>query len=129
MFQWQASFSEKENQKFKIQHQDVCISKEIGGLFSIQFSAKLLWHSDRETSNRTRFIFWLRPILPPTGVGGAPERIRTSDLRYRKPPLYPAELRAHNEIIYNIFCWQTRKILYIGYSQTGTIILFFEPDI
>ena len=26
---------------------------------------------------------------------GTPERIRTSDLRYRKPPLYPAELRAH----------------------------------
>ena len=25
----------------------------------------------------------------------APERIRTSDLRFRKPLLYPAELRAH----------------------------------
>ena len=27
-------------------------------------------------------------------LNGTPERIRTSDLRYRKPPLYPAELRA-----------------------------------
>lgn len=26
---------------------------------------------------------------------GVPERIRTSDLRFRKPLLYPAELRRH----------------------------------
>lgn len=34
---------------------------------------------------------------------GAPEEIRTPDRRYRKPVLYPAELRTHfikeNEII------------------------------
>ena len=28
-----------------------------------------------------------------------PERIRTSDLRFRKPPLYPAELRAQLSLI------------------------------
>src|SRR5262249_16181678 len=28
-------------------------------------------------------------------VWSAPERIRTSDLRFRRPTLYPAELRAH----------------------------------
>jgi hypothetical protein len=27
--------------------------------------------------------------------GGGPERTRTSDLRFRKPLLYPAELRDH----------------------------------
>ena len=29
------------------------------------------------------------------GFWSAPERIRTSDLRFRRPTLYPAELRAH----------------------------------
>src|SRR4051795_157812 len=29
-----------------------------------------------------------------SGPGSAPERIRTSDLRFRRPTLYPAELRA-----------------------------------
>ena len=29
------------------------------------------------------------------GFFGAPETIRTSGLRFRKPTLYPAELRAH----------------------------------
>jgi hypothetical protein len=29
------------------------------------------------------------------GLRSAPERIRTSDLRFRRPTLYPAELRAH----------------------------------
>ena len=29
---------------------------------------------------------------------GAPERIRTSDTRLRKPVLYPAELRAHSVV-------------------------------
>jgi hypothetical protein len=28
------------------------------------------------------------------GISNAPERIRTSDLRFRRPTLYPAELRA-----------------------------------
>lgn len=31
---------------------------------------------------------------------GTPERIRTSDPRYRKPILYPAELRARVSIFY-----------------------------
>ncbi len=30
--------------------------------------------------------------------GDAPERIRTSDLRFRRPTLYPAELRAHERL-------------------------------
>jgi hypothetical protein len=30
------------------------------------------------------------------GLCSAPERIRTSDLRFRRPTLYPAELRAQN---------------------------------
>lgn len=30
---------------------------------------------------------------------GAPERIRTSDTRFRKPPLYPAELQVQGSII------------------------------
>jgi hypothetical protein len=30
-------------------------------------------------------------------VLNTPERTRTSDLRFRKPMLYPAELRAHNK--------------------------------
>ena len=30
----------------------------------------------------------------PVSIGTAPGRIRTCDLRFRKPPLYPAELRA-----------------------------------
>src|ERR1700733_11626794 len=35
-----------------------------------------------------------RPDLPPVARrNGVPERIRTSDLRFRKPLLYPAELR------------------------------------
>ena len=37
-------------------------------------------------------------------VSGAPEGIRIPDRRYRKPVLYPAELRTHikeNEIIAN----------------------------
>ena len=33
----------------------------------------------------------------PRQVGGAPERIRTSDLQLRRLPLYPAELRARLE--------------------------------
>jgi hypothetical protein len=30
--------------------------------------------------------------------GSAPERIRTSDLRFRRPTLYPAELRAQGVV-------------------------------
>jgi hypothetical protein len=29
----------------------------------------------------------------------APERIRTSDLRFRRPTLYPAELRAQRDVV------------------------------
>ena len=35
---------------------------------------------------------------PLEGIG-APERIRTSDLRIRSPTLYPSELRAHSLIL------------------------------
>src|SRR5205823_770884 len=30
----------------------------------------------------------------------APDRIRTCDLRFRRPTLYPAELRAHSDVVY-----------------------------
>src|SRR3981189_925233 len=33
-------------------------------------------------------------------VRNAPERIRTSDLRFRRPTLYPAELRAQSALVY-----------------------------
>ena len=36
-------------------------------------------------------IFW--------ELNGAPDRIRTCDLWFRRPTLYPAELRAHLELI------------------------------
>ena len=32
---------------------------------------------------------------------GAPGLIRTADLRFRKPPLYPAELRAHFDVLHS----------------------------
>jgi hypothetical protein len=71
-------------------------------------------HDGRETSHDGA----QRRLGPPTGVGGrerrspcisrvpaasrsfppnAPERIRTSDLRFRRPTLYPAELRAQRD--------------------------------
>src|SRR6476646_3655272 len=37
-----------------------------------------------------------RPTAEVAG-NGVPERIRTSDLRFRKPLLYPAELRGHGQ--------------------------------
>jgi len=37
--------------------------------------------------------------VPDTKNQSAPGRIRTCDLRFRKPLLYPAELRVHNKII------------------------------
>ena len=41
-------------------------------------------------------LFPLHPEVRPEGkANGTPERIRTSDLWFRRPPLYPAELRAH----------------------------------
>ena len=36
-------------------------------------------------------------------INGAPETIRTSDLRIRNPLLYPAELQAHSLGILNKF--------------------------
>ena len=33
---------------------------------------------------------------------GAPEGIRIPDLRYRKPMLYPAELRAHISLLRSV---------------------------
>ncbi len=49
-----------------------------------------------------------QPNAGPAGLGpkfdrekiGAPERIRTSDLRFRRPTLYPAELRAQSAVVY-----------------------------
>ena len=47
----------------------------------------------------SRHFGWpcLTTTKPPRlrGFRSAPERIRTSDLRFRRPTLYPAELRAH----------------------------------
>src|SRR3954466_3551911 len=40
-----------------------------------------------------------RPRESSRGSRSAPERIRTSDLRFRRPTLYPAELRAQRAAI------------------------------
>ena len=57
---------------------------------------------------RTRILTWIRgrrhgPLSFEGGnalhchkSGGAPEKIRTSDLQLRRLPLYPAELRARS---------------------------------
>src|SRR4051794_10069111 len=37
---------------------------------------------------------------PSRALPYAPERIRTSDLRFRRPTLYPAELRAQSDVVY-----------------------------
>ena len=43
------------------------------------------------------------------GVNGVPERIRTSDLRFRKPLLYPAELRGRGGFLaYPRLVWKCR---------------------
>ena len=46
--------------------------------------------------NRTTFYggYKSNDLIKSLIVNGAPERIRTSDTRLRKPVLYPAELRA-----------------------------------
>ena len=44
--------------------------------------------------NVTRF-YATRPVICPLQIVGTPGRIRTCDLRLRKPTLYPTELRAH----------------------------------
>lgn len=48
-----------------------------------------------------RLVAWSRPHPQFTFLfeNGAPERIRTSGLRFRKPSLYPAELRGHREML------------------------------
>ena len=47
------------------------------------------------SSSRQRFLGRTsQPCEALAKQGGAPERIRTSDLRLRRPTLYPAELRA-----------------------------------
>ena len=46
----------------------------------------------------------------PKPSSGTPERIRTSDPRYRKPILYPAELRAH----FNLNCFKALAYPYLS---------------
>ena len=48
------------------------------------------WSLNEKTANHVRLA-----------AVGAPETIRTSGLRFRKPTLYPAELRAHVLTRYN----------------------------
>ena len=55
-------------------------------------------------SSKSKLIFFdqfMQCILINSAHFGAPWRIRTSDPRFRKPMLYPAELRAqyHNEYL------------------------------
>jgi hypothetical protein len=44
------------------------------------------------------FVFTTSPYPPYSIVIGTPERVRTSDLRLRRPLLYPAELQAHRHL-------------------------------
>ena len=46
-------------------------------------------------------------------IGGAPEVIRTPDLRLRRPSLYPAELRARSRLSLGEYC----RILRVGVSE------------
>ena len=41
-------------------------------------------------------------ILDNSGKNGDPRKTRTSGLRFRKPPLYPAELWGHTRVFCNI---------------------------
>lgn len=49
---------------------------------------------------------------------GVPERIRTSDLQFRKPLLYPAELRGHISLV----AWQKHS------ADASPTFLLYAPD-
>ena len=55
---------------------------------------------------------------------GTPERIRTSDPRYRKPILYPAELRAH-KFIFNVSVAAV-EARYVPHLTTQFLGKFFD---
>jgi hypothetical protein len=44
---------------------------------------------------------WQRPISQAIDKLGGPDRTRTCDLRFRKPLLYPAELRDQSRCVYS----------------------------
>ena len=60
------------------------------------------------------------------GFGDAPGRVRTCGLRFRKPPLYPTELRAPGLISYLVrrtLLLSTRSILENQHSILGILHL------
>src|SRR5580704_10891911 len=59
-----------------------------GGIYGTDLETD---HQNRSPRRRTRAH---RDSLKTADGGYAPERIRTSDLRFRRPTLYPAELQA-----------------------------------
>ena len=64
--------------------------------FQWAFSLDLLGEAMTPARRGLPIASRLRTRIPvvTTGFPDAPERIRTSDLRFRRPTLYPAELRA-----------------------------------
>ena len=58
--------------------------------------------------SKDRFFYFLQK--PPNHLvafvsylqNGVPEWIRTTDLRFRKPLLYPTELRKHDYVLYHV---------------------------
>ena len=74
------------------------------GSASVTLSKRFMSQGDRKRRVGTsvanmgftsiRKLLWNAETRSRSGPGDAPERIRTSDLRFRRPTLYPAELRA-----------------------------------
>ena len=69
--------------------------------FAVQIRSRRICRTGTSMRSEVR-IPAFRPIKSPRKEGfllvGAPERIRTSDLRLRRPTLYPTELRAQIQI-------------------------------
>lgn len=53
----------------------------------------------RRNKGLTVLIRFFYRLLPCFLIFGAPDKIRTRDLRFRRPPLYPSELPARVEIV------------------------------
>ena len=62
--------------------------------------------------NRDKLKLWLREIDKNVEFIGAPYKIRTCDPRFRKPMLYPTELRA--QLIYSRYLSQNMSICFLN---------------
>jgi hypothetical protein len=60
-----------------------CVRDDNSGI-GLDLEALGLWHIPRPTSEKV------------AGKNGGPGQIRTADLRFRKPSLYPTELQGHS---------------------------------